>query len=81
VETDGRAFQSPVARTELALAEPGIHEHASLTGFDAGAIVAGATAEEGKFDSHRRASVSSEEAGNFFDEVNLTLALSEHKVH
>jgi hypothetical protein len=66
----------------LARAEPGVHEHASLTGFEVGAISAGTAAEDGKFDGHKRTLVSRKETGNFFSTTSdLTCVFSEHKLY
>jgi hypothetical protein len=46
------AHQSLVTLPDLALAEPGTHEHASLIGFEMGATAAGTAAENGEFDGH-----------------------------
>jgi hypothetical protein len=66
---------------DLARAEPGVHEHAGLTGFDVGTIATGTAAEDGKFDGHKRTLVSWKETGNFFSTTSdLTSVSSEHKL-
>ena len=69
-QNGGEIFRHPTdggkALADLARAEPGVHEHPSLTGFEVGAISAGTAAEDGKFDGHKRTLVSQKETGNFF---------------
>ena len=53
-EDGGEFFRHPAdfleAFADLARAEPGVHEHAGLAGFEVGAIAAGTAAENGEFD-------------------------------
>ena len=54
------------AFADLARAEPGIHEHAGLIGFEVGAVAAGTAAENGEFNSHAWTLVAREDAGQIF---------------
>ena len=54
------------AFSDLARAEPGVHEHAGFSGFDVGAIAAGTAAENGKFDNHEWTLTAGRLTGKFF---------------
>ena len=80
-DQDGREiFRHPAdfleAFADLARAEPGVHEHAGLAGFDVGAIAAGTAAENGEFNGHEWTLTAGRLTGKFFPAGNLTLAQS-----
>ena len=61
-----RAPDAGEALADLARAEPGVHEHARLGGFDIGAIAGGTTAENGELDGHTRTLTACQFGGKFF---------------
>ena len=71
-----RAPEAGEALADLARAEPGVHEHASLGSLNVGAIAPGTTAENGEFDGHRRTLIARKFCGKYFIPIRLASTLA-----